>query len=81
MIRNMTSKVALTFEILIQNDASVVGPRIGSLSLQGRKDFQTPNFFALTSRGVVPHLSPDVISAHSEIGGVHMALEDCEYHP
>jgi len=43
--------------------------------LSGRRDIETPNFFAVTSRGVVHILHPDVLSAYTQIGGVHMALE------
>jgi queuine tRNA-ribosyltransferase subunit QTRTD1 len=68
----------ILFEILTHIDPNSAGPRLGRLSIQGRRDLETPNFFAVTSRGVVPHLTPDVISAHTQVGGVHMALEDCK---
>lgn len=71
----------ILFEILSHLDNNVAGPRLGRLSIQGRRDLETPNFFAVTSRGVVPHLTPDLISAHAHIGGVHMALEDCKSFP
>ena len=67
----------LLFEILSHAEPSVAGPRLGRLSLPRRKDVLTPDFFAVGSRGVVPHITPDVISAHTQFGGVHMALEDC----
>jgi hypothetical protein len=53
--------------------------RLGKLTLKGRRAIDTPNFLAVASRGVVPHITPDVISQHTSIGGVHMALEDCKY--
>jgi queuine tRNA-ribosyltransferase accessory subunit len=68
------------FEILSFLDAGAAGPRLGRLVIKGRQDLETPNFFAVSSRGVVPHLTPDVISVHTSIGGVHMALEDCKSH-
>ncbi|KAH8805843.1 putative Queuine tRNA-ribosyltransferase-like protein [Xylogone sp. PMI_703] len=71
----VTAKRGL-FEILGGVDSNVVGPRIGRMVLNGRKDVQTPNFFALASRGAVPHITPDVISSCTDILGVHMALED-----
>jgi len=76
---NGTSKMAsrLSFELLSNFDPNIAGPRIGRLVFQGRKELETPNFIAITSRGVVPHISPDVIAAHTQIGGIHMALEDC----
>lgn len=67
----------ILFEILSHIDPSAAGPRLGRLSIHGRRDVETPNFFAVTSRGVLPHLTPDVVAAHTNIGGVHMALEDC----
>ncbi len=69
----------ILFEILSHIDPNAAGPRLGRLSIPGRRDLETPNFFAITSRGVVPHLTPDVIASHTKIGGVHIALEDCEY--
>jgi queuine tRNA-ribosyltransferase len=66
------------FEIIRPEDPSVLGPRLGQLTVQGRSKLETPNFLAISSRGVVPHMTPDVIAASSQIGGVHMALEDCK---
>ena len=67
------------FRILSRADPSVVGPRLGLLAVLGRKHLETPNFVAITSRGAVPHITPDLISSQTNIGGVHMALEDCEF--
>ena len=67
----------ILFEVLSHVDPNAAGPRLGRLSITGRREFETPNFFALTSRGVIPHLTPDVIAAHTRVGGVHIALEDC----
>jgi hypothetical protein len=52
--------------------------RLGKVTLAGRNAVKTPNFFAVTSRGAVPHLTPDVVLEHTDFGGVHMALEDCK---
>lgn len=71
----------LSFEVLGNGDPSINGPRLGRLSIRGRKDIQTPNFLALTSRGVAPHMTPDVVATNTQFGGVYMALEDCKYHP
>ena len=70
----------LFFEALSQCDPSIAGQRLGKLSLPGRKEILTPDFFAIGSRGVVPHITPDVIAAHTRFGGIHMALEDCKSH-
>jgi hypothetical protein len=55
--------------------------RTGKLTLKGRKGFDTPNFLGICSRGAIPHITPDVLSEHTEVEGVHMALEDCEFEP
>lgn len=58
-------------------------PRLGSLTLPRLAStalpLPTPNFLAQSSRGVVPHLTPDVLRdiAGGVIEGVHFALEDC----
>jgi queuine tRNA-ribosyltransferase len=56
------------------------GARLGHLVLKDRKPIETPNFLAITSRGVVPHLTPDVVLEHTQFSGVHLALEDCEFY-
>lgn len=53
------------------------GARLGCVSLPGRKSLETPNFLALTSRGVVPHISPDVVGEQTDFCGVYTAIEDC----
>ncbi|KAM3074817.1 hypothetical protein ACMFMG_008230 [Clarireedia jacksonii] len=68
-------QMKLSFEILSNSDHTS-GVRLGTLAVEGRKALETPNFIAVTSRGVVPHMTPDVIAAHAKLGGVHMALED-----
>lgn len=60
-----------------------VGPngasaRLGRVSLPQRQTFDTPNFFAVTSRGAVPHLTPDTVARHGSFPGVYMAMEDCK---
>ncbi|KAI1214702.1 tRNA-guanine transglycosylase [Annulohypoxylon truncatum] len=52
------------------------GPRVGRLALPKRKKIDTPNFFGLTSRGAIPHMTPDVIAKYTELNGTYMALED-----
>jgi queuine tRNA-ribosyltransferase len=57
------------------------GPRLGSLALRGRPEIQTPDYFANTSRGIIPHISQDMQAKHMSVAGVYMALEDCEPAP
>lgn len=52
--------------------------RVGRLQLAGRAALDTPNFLANTSRGAIPHVTPDLVAQHMRIGGVYLALEDCE---
>lgn len=52
--------------------------RLGRLALPKRQPVDTPNFFAMTSRGVVPHLTPDTIARYGQFPGSYHALEDCE---
>ena len=61
----------------VQNSSA----RLGLLKLPNRKQIQTPHYFALGSRGTVPHLTQDNVIKHTDIRGVYMALEDCEFLP
>lgn len=71
----------MVFELLkpVFGDGAAV--RLGRLALKGRTSIETPNYFAITSRGVVPHLTPDTVSRHGSFGGRYIALEDCECCP
>lgn len=53
--------------------------RLGELALAGRQKVQTPNYFPLTSRGSLPHLSQDMMRDHAPVAGIYTALEDCEF--
>ena len=57
-----------------------IGPRLGQLSMPARKSIDTPHYVAISSRGVVPHLSQDTMRQHTNIEAVHVGLEDCERH-
>lgn len=54
------------------------GARAGRLALPKRQPADTPNFFGLTSRGVLPHITPDNLNKHTRLAGTYMALEDCK---
>lgn len=54
--------------------------RLGELVLADRQKVQTPNYFPLTSRGSIPHLSQDMMRDHVTVAGIYTALEDCEFH-
>jgi queuine tRNA-ribosyltransferase len=55
-----------------------LAPRLGRLSLPGRKTLLTPAFIGNTSRGVVPHISQDNFAKSVDLSGVYVALEDCK---
>lgn len=65
------------FEILPSPPVSDSSARLGRLALPGRRPIDTPGYVAMSSRGGVPHLTPDVINRHTDIVGSYMALEDC----
>ena len=44
------------------------------------RSIQTPHYVAVTSRGVIPHLSPDVLQKHTRISLMYYGLEDCKFH-
>lgn len=53
--------------------------RLGRLSIKNRNTIDTPNYFAVSSRGCVPHISQDMAQSNTGIKGIYVALEDCEY--
>lgn len=57
--------------------AATTAARLGRLALPRREAVDTPNYFAMTSRGVVPHMTPDMIAKYGSFQGVYMAMEDC----
>ncbi|KAI0157924.1 tRNA-guanine transglycosylase [Hypoxylon sp. FL1284] len=66
----------VTFNVL-RNVASDEGvQRTGQLAIPKRRCIGTPNFLALSSRGPIPHMTPDVISKHTQLNGSYLALED-----
>ncbi|KAG5925210.1 hypothetical protein E4U42_004443 [Claviceps africana] len=50
--------------------------RLGRLSIPGRRPIDTPNYTAMTSRGAIPHLTPDNVTKHTSLTSAYMALED-----
>lgn len=75
-----TVKPMFQFRVLERAAASTtLGPRLGHLSRKGRNDILTPNYLAITSRGVVPHLSQDTLRSRTDVKGVYVALEDCKH--
>ena len=52
--------------------------RLGTVTLSGHPPVPTPHYLAPTSRGSVPHLTPDMMLDHTAIRGVYAGFEDCE---
>ena len=84
----MDGDVPNTFDQLPEEMFSVIsaattgiGARLGRVVLPGRKVVDTPHYLASTSRGVVPHVTPDTFVRSTSINGVYVALEDCESLP
>ncbi|KAF1969740.1 tRNA-guanine transglycosylase [Bimuria novae-zelandiae CBS 107.79] len=62
--------------------SGALAPRLGRLTVPGRKTILTPAFLGNTSRGVIPHISQDNFRKHFGDNGVYFALEDfIEKHP
>lgn len=66
-------------EFAILKSTGALAPRIGRLSLAGRKSIATPGFIGNTSRGAILHISQDNFEKRADIGGVYVALEDCKH--
>lgn len=66
---------------LLGSSASILTPRVGRLTIAGRKPISTPHYIPLTSRGAVPHLAHDVMRYNTSIGSLFVGLEDCMYYP
>lgn len=62
---------------LLKSTLTPLSPRLGRLCLPNRTPIETPHYLASTSRGAIPHLTPDNVAAHSDIPGVYVPLEDC----
>jgi len=69
-----TNKLTFT----VQPSSSPDTARRGILQCPNRNALHTPHYIAVSSRGVVPHLTQDMIEKHTDIKGAYYALEDCE---
>lgn len=76
-----TEKPQNMFKFTLQNPVSAAaGPRLGCISRAGKQAIATPSWVPVTSRGAMPHLTPDVIRDHTAIRSVYAGLEDCICH-
>lgn len=62
---------------ILQSSSSSTRSRLGQLLVRGRKTIETPHYVAPTSRGVVPHISHDMLKRHTNVTSVYLGLEDC----
>lgn len=69
----------MRFETLKAAGGDGLVARLGRLVLPQRQAVDTPNYFAVASRGVVPHLTPDTIAKYGGFSGAYIAMEDSEY--
>ena len=63
-------------EFVLLKTTGALAPRLGRISLAGRKTVLTPGFIGNTSRGVIPHVSPDNFQK-ADLSSVYVPLEDC----
>jgi queuine tRNA-ribosyltransferase subunit QTRTD1 len=75
---DMTVLDKLRFNVVRIADASATGARLGRLFIEGRQPIETPSYVAITSRGSIPHLTPDSVEQYTSVPGVYLALEDCK---
>ncbi|OIW29500.1 tRNA-guanine transglycosylase [Coniochaeta ligniaria NRRL 30616] len=66
----------MRFDLLKASLADGAGARLGRLAFSGSRTVETPTFFAITSRGAVPHVTPDNLEKHVPVQGTYIALED-----
>jgi queuine tRNA-ribosyltransferase len=75
----MTSDSTETMKFELLKARAGAGARLGRLTFSGSRTVDTPNFFAITSRGAVPHVTPDNLLHNVPVQGIYVALEDCKY--
>jgi queuine tRNA-ribosyltransferase accessory subunit len=70
---------------LKQAVSNELGPRVGQLLRRSGRArgaaIDTPHYVATTSRGVVPHVSHDVLQKSTAVSVVYISLEDCKNFP
>lgn len=79
-ISNLDQLPPEMMEYVLLKTKGALAPRLGRISLAGRKSIPTPGFIGNTSRGVIPHISPDTFRKSVDLNGVYIPLEDCMYH-
>ena len=67
-----------SFEVLLPGLGESNSQRLGLLRTIKRNDIETPNLLALSSKGSVPHLTPDIFQTETAIQAIHAGFEDCK---
>lgn len=75
------SPQAEMLKFILEHAEGRLAPRLGQLTVQGRPSIPTPTYIASTSRGVVAHITQDVLQKHTSIPALYIALEDCKSSP
>lgn len=81
LMRNLDQLPPEMMDFVLLKTTGALAPRLGRLSLAGRKSIATPGFIGNTSRGVIPHISPDTYRKSIDLNGVYIAIEDCKISP
>lgn len=55
--------------------------RLGTLEYPNKPPLPTPHYFSISSRGCVPHLTPDMMRDATSIKALYSAFEDCMFFP
>lgn len=55
--------------------------RLGRLEYTGqrRRPIRTPHYIGISSRGCVPHITPDMMQSETALSSLYVAFEDCMY--
>lgn len=65
-----------SFSVVKQSSKSFARKGLYTFANQSIKAIETPGLVTSTSRGVVPHLTPDHVDS-SQVTGLYVAAEDC----
>lgn len=74
---NTTANMKNPFATVHASSPGGLAARVGKFVLPNRKPIQTPHYITITSRGAVPHISPDIVRNSTSIGSLYVGLEDC----
>lgn len=76
ILKTAASSALSGSSVAVEEAERLVVPRLGVLTVPARTPIATPAFIAVTSRGVVPHVTPDNAVRTGLINAAYCALED-----